>query len=124
MLKHLSSSLGAAALAVVLGAGVCAASPVTVQYKIFPSGKALLPKLTAGSPVKTTAKKDVFGPASAEYAFIFWNKDGALQAGRKVDVTSGDATAWSTRSAAARVPLGRPATSCRPGNSRCRRTRS
>lgn len=94
MLKHLSISLGAAALAVLLGAGVCTASPVTIKYRLFPSGKALLPKLTVGSPVKTTAAKDLYGPASAEYGFIFWNKNGALQAGRKVDVTSGDATAW------------------------------
>jgi len=94
MLKHLSTSLVASALAVLVSAGVCTASPVTIKYKIFPGGKALLPKMTAGSPLKTTAAKDLYGAASAEYEFVFWNKNGTVQAGRKLDLTNGDATAW------------------------------
>ncbi|HMD02299.1 MAG TPA: hypothetical protein VKG44_04970, partial [Candidatus Baltobacteraceae bacterium] len=74
MLKRFSVSFLLLLLAVVLSASAASASgKIILRYRVFPSGKDLLPASSVGSPLKTTALKHL-----GKHEFIFWDVTGRL----------------------------------------------
>ena len=96
MLNRSCTTFFASLFALTVTAAAAGAA-TAVSYQQFPSGQALLPKDVSGSPFKTVAKELLYGTSPSgtiTYKFLFWNKNGKLQTGRKLDLHKGDAAAW------------------------------